>query len=289
MKSCRPYRCFMGRRPGRSVRSRRLAHVLRRLRSASGISTDALGEALGMSGSKISRIETCDIGIYLDDLEKLLDFHKVSRKQRVYLLDLARHAGQRGLLRVSNANLPEDWQTWTDFEDEASALLNYEPLMIPGLLQTPEYARAIINATGNGLSDDQVDALVASRMARQGLLSKSQPLRFHAVIEQSVLERSFGEPGARVRQIRHLADAADRSHITIQIVPTEANLHVGLNGPFVILEYDDDPSLVLLENKIASLFLDESDQIEVYEAAWSELRSLAFDVTETVEFLRSIA
>lgn len=72
-----------------------------------------------MSGSKISRMETCDLGIYLDDLEKLLDYLKVSRKQRVYLLDLARHAEQRGLLRVSNANLPEDWQTWTDFEDEA--------------------------------------------------------------------------------------------------------------------------------------------------------------------------
>lgn len=279
----------MPRRPGRSVRSRRLAYVLRKLRANAKLSTDALGEALGMSGSKISRIETSDLGIYLDDLEKVLDFHRVDRAQRVFLLDLARHADQRGLLRMNNTNLPEDWQTWADFEDEASGLLHYQPLMIPGLLQTPEYARAIIKATGHGLSDDQVDALVSSRMARQGLLSRTRPLRLHAIIEQSVLERPFGDPGTRTRQLRHLADAAERPNITIQVIPTEAALHSGLNGPFVILGYDDDPSLVLLENKITSLFLDEDEQIDVFEETWAELAALAFDITETAEFLRTNA
>lgn len=170
-----------------------------------------------------------------------------------------------------------------------SALLNYQPLVIPGLLQTPEYARALIRATGHELSDGQIDALVASRMARQGLLTRFEPLKLHAIIEQSVLERPFGEPGVLVRQIRHLADAAERPNITLQVVPTEAGLHAGLNGPFVILEYGDEPSLVLLENKVSSLFLDEDEQVEVFEVAWTELRDCAFDVTETVEFLRSIA
>jgi len=263
--------------------------VLRKLRAATGLSTDATGEAVGMSGSKISRIETVELGIYLDDLEKLLDFYKVTRKQRVYLLDLARHAEQRGLLRMTNANLPEDWQTWADFEDEANGLLNYQPLMVPGLLQTPEYARSIIKATGHGLSDGEVDSLVASRMARQGLLNRTQPLRLHAIIEQSVLERPFGDPGARARQHRHLLDAGERANITVQVVPTEAELHSGLNGPFVILEYDDDPSLVLLENKVASLFLDEEEQIQVFEATWTELRKLAYSISDTAEFLRSQA
>lgn len=279
----------MARRAGTSVRSRRLAYILKKLRSAAGISTDAVGEAVGMSGSKISRIETSGMGIYLDDLEKLLYYYKVARKQRVELLDLARHAEQRGLLRVNNQNLPEDWQTWADFEDEASSLLFYEPLVIPGLLQTPEYARSIIKATGHGLTNPQVDALVASRMARQGLLSRNPPLKLSVIIEQGVLERPFHDQGAQRRQIRHLIDAGERPNITVRVVPTDAELHGGLSGPFVILRYDEDPSLVLLENKVASLFIDEDDQIEVFEATWAALRRLAYTPEETLDYLKGLA
>jgi hypothetical protein len=250
---------------------------------------DAVGEAVRMSGSKISRIESSEIGVYLDDLEKLLDCYKVARKQRVELLDLARHAEQRGLLRMNNHNLPEDWQTWADFEDEASALLNYEPLVIPGLLQTPEYARSIIAATGHDLTDAKVDALVASRMARQGLLSRNTPLKLSVIIEQSVLERPFHDQGAHRRQIRHLIDAGERTNVTVRVMPTDAELHGGLNGPFVILEYDDEPSLVLLENKVASLFIDEDEQIEVFEATWAALRRSAYTVEETLDYLKGLA
>jgi transcriptional regulator with XRE-family HTH domain len=250
---------------------------------------DAVGEAVGMSGSKISRIESSEIGVYLDDLEKLLDCYEVAREQRVELLDLARHAEQRGLLRINNHNLPEDWQAWADFEEEASALLNYEPLMIPGLLQTPDYARSIIKATGHALTDAQVDALVASRLARQGLLSRNTPLKLSVIIEQSVLERPFRDQGAQRRQIRHLIDAGERPNTTVRVVPTDAELHGGLNGPFVILEYDDDPSLVLLENKVASLFIDEDEQIGVFEATWAALRRSAYTVEETLDYLKGLA
>ncbi|MEU4763469.1 helix-turn-helix transcriptional regulator [Actinosynnema sp. NPDC023794] len=279
----------MARRAGTSVRSRRLAYILKKLRSAAGISTDAVGEAVGMSGSKISRIETSGMGIYLDDLEKLLDYYKVARKQRVELLDLARHAEQRGLLRMNNQKLHEDWQTWADFEDEASSLLFYEPLVIPGLLQTPEYARSIIKATGHGLTNPQVDALVASRMARQGLLSRNPPLKLSVIIEQGVLERPFHDQGAQRRQIRHLIDAGERPNITVRVVPADAELHGGLSGPFVILRYDEDPSLVLLENKVASLFIDEDDRIEVFEATWAALRRLAYTPEETLDYLKGLA
>ena len=278
----------MARRAGPSVRSRRLAHTLRRLRAATGLSTDATGEALGMSGSKISRIETSELGVYLDDLEKLLDFYEVGRKQRVELLDLARHAEQRGLLRMTTPKLHEDWQTWVDFEDEASSLLNYQPLVVPGLLQTSEYARRVVEATGSDLPESRVDALVASRMARQGLLSRTTPLVLHAIIEQAAVERPFGESGEHTRQVRHLLDAAERPNITVQVLPTGAGFHGGLTGPFVILEYDEEPSLVLLENKVASLFLDEDEHIEVYEKTWAQLRESAYSEEDTAAYLRGI-
>jgi transcriptional regulator with XRE-family HTH domain len=278
----------MARRAGPSARSRRLARTLRRLRSESGASAAEVGKALGMSGSKLNRIETSDIGIYQDDLEKLLDYYRVPKKRRVELLDIARHAEERGWLRMRNANLPADWQAWSDFEDEASSLLNYEPMTIPGLLQTAEYARCIIEATGAGLSERDIDDLVSSRMARQGLLNKAVPVQFHAIIESGVLTRPFGSAGARERQLRHLIDQAGRSDITVQVIQTEAGMHPGLNGPFAILEYDAEPSLVWLESKLVSMFLEEDDQIESYGQIWDELAKLALGPQESVELIQAL-
>ena len=278
----------MARRAGASVRSRRLAFVLRKLRAASGQSCAEVGAGTGMSSSKISRVETGDSGIYLDDVEKLLDYFEVGPKRRVELLDLARHAEQRGLLNVHGQNLPQDWQTWVDFEAEASALFMYAPLTLPGLLQTTEYAHAIITATGDNLSEDQVHQLVASRMARQSLLTRSRPLTLHTIVEESVLTRPLGDDPTLARQLNHLADSAARPNVTVRVLPTDAGLHSGLNGPFVIMDYDAEASLVLLENKVASLFLDEQEHIDAYSRSWDELLRLAHDEDSSVELIRDV-
>lgn len=279
----------MARRAGPSVRSRRLSSELRKLRDRAGLSADGLSRLIGMSGSKITRMEDTTSPVFEDDLHKLLDFYQVSRTKRMELLDLYRHALERNWLRVKNPNLPKDWQTWTDFEDEASGLLNYEPSGVPGLLQTPEYARAIISATGRDLTDVEVDGLVASRMGRQGLLTRSKPIRLHAIIEEGVLDRPFGAQPDRARQVRHLLDQGGKPNVTVQIMPTAAGFHSGQNGSFVIMDYDHEASLVLLENKVSSLFLDEQEHIEAYEAVWGELRGLAYDEAESAEFLRAMA
>jgi hypothetical protein len=279
----------MARRAGASVRSRRLAYVLRKLRVASGLSCVEFGEVVGMSSSKISRVETCDSGIYIDDVEKMLDFYEIGGTRRMEILDLARHAEQRGWLRMQGPDLPRDWQTWVDFEAEASALSMYQPLMIPGLAQTAEYARAIIQATGSDLSDDQIDVLVTSRLSRQALLSRSRPLNLHLIIEEDVLTRPVGDQGVHSRQLNYLADMAARPNISVRVMPTDAGLHSGLNGPFVIMDYDEEASLVLLENKVASLFLDEEEYIDTYSRSWVELLGLAYDDDTSVEVIRAVA
>lgn len=280
---------LMARRAGPSVRSRRLSNTLRKLRAKTGLSAVEVAEQVDMSSSKISRIETVDTGFYIDDLERLLDFYRVSDAYRVELLDLARHAEQRGMLKLHGTRLPEDWQTWVDFEAEASELFNYEPMMIPGLLQTAEYAGAIIRATGPHLSDAEVDTLIGSRMARQGLLSRSTPVRFHALIEESVLTRPIGDHAAMARQLRHLADTTSNPNVTVRVVPTDAGLHPGLNGSFVILGYDAEPSLVLLENRVSSLFLDEEEHIDSYTDVWSTLHERALTEEDSAAFLNTTA
>lgn len=279
----------MPRRPGPSVKSRRLAVVLRRLRAASGLSAAEVSRQTDLSPSKVSRMESAEIGFYIDDLEKLLDLYRVSPQRRVELIDVARHAEQRGWLRMNNPNLPHDWQTWVDFEDEASGLQQYAPLTIPGLLQTPEYARTVIEATGNGLAAEEVDALVTSRMARQGLLSRAEPLRLHVVINESALAQVFGGEGTRARQLRRLLDSAAQQHVTIQVLPAEAGLHPGLAGSFTILQYDHEPSLVLLENNVSSLFLDEEEHIEVYSSSWQRLVELAHEADESLDVIDGLA
>jgi hypothetical protein len=253
-----------------------------------GLSTNEAAKAVGMSGSKISRVETAEIGIYQDDLEKLLDLYRVPKKRRVELLDIARNAEQRGWLRMRSPNLPTDWQTWSDFEDEATTLLHYDPLALPGLLQTPEYARAVIEATGYGLTDRQIDALVASRMSRQGLLTRTDPVRLYTVVEEDVLTRPFGNDGALTRQIRHLIDAVERPDVTIQLLPTDVGLHQGLGGRFIILEYDDEPSLVWLESHLASIFLEEDEQVDAYKLAWENLARLARTPDESLKVMRNL-
>ncbi|MFD9891377.1 helix-turn-helix domain-containing protein [Amycolatopsis sp. NPDC059027] len=266
-----------------------MAILLRRLRAATGLSAAEVSRQTELSASKVNRMENAEIGFYMDDLEKLLDFYRVSAKRRVEIMDIARHAEQRGWLRMNTPNLPQDWQTWVDFEAEASGVFQFAPLMIPGLLQTPEYAKAIIEATGHGLSADEVDVLVTSRMARQSLLSKSKPLEMRVVLSESLLSQPFGAPGAQARQLRRLVDSAGQENITVQVLPIEAGLHPGVVGAFTVLEYDAEASLVLLENKVSSLFLDEPEQIEVYTQSWEMLVGLAHGPDRSVKLIETAA
>lgn len=233
-------------------------------------------------------MENAEIGCYLDDLVTLFDFYQVPDPRRGELIEWAHRAEERGRMQPVSPMLPSEWRTWLDYEDEASAIRSYQPLMIPGLLQTAEYASAVIRATAAGLSDHQIDEMVASRMARQGLLTRTRPVRFETVIEEDVLYRPFGAAGALYRQLRHLVDAASRPTVTVRLIRREAELHPGLTGSFVILDYDDEPSLVLLENKVASQFLDEEPLVGAYVQSWAVLSELASSEEESAELINDL-
>lgn len=187
----------LARQVGPSFLSRQLAMELRKLRMATGLTQAQVAQAIGMSKSKIGKQEKAKIGIYPKDLHKLLDLYRVTDQRRVELLDTARHTKERGALYVyGTRKLPEGWQTLIDFETEASAIFIYQPLVIPGLLQTSEYARAIIQATGVDLSEAEIHGLVSNRMSRQELLSRANPVKLHAILEQNVLTRPLDHASA---------------------------------------------------------------------------------------------
>jgi transcriptional regulator with XRE-family HTH domain len=266
-----------------------VAGELRRLRARSGHSCATVGTALGISASKISRIETGRIGLQADEVAALLGFYQVAKPAREDLLELLRRAAEPGWWQVQGSRLPELWQELIDFERSATAIVNYEPLLIPGLLQTADYAGALIAAANPALSEDEVETRVAARTTRQALLGRLRPPRLLALVEEGVLRRVVGDPGLMRRQVRHLEDAATRSNVTVQVVPTVAGAHPGLGGPFVILEFDGDPTLVYLENRRGSAILEEEDDIAEATMALRHLQRIALSSDDSLALLAEVA
>lgn len=281
----------MAQRAGQpSVRSRAIASALRTRRMSAGLNIVDVAKATGMDASKITRVEKMNGGIYRDQFEKLLDLYKVTQSERVELLNDFRHEEQRAWLRLrSDRTLPENWQSWTEIEADATSASNYEASTIPGLLQTAEYARSVIQGAAPSLSNSEVDKLVASRMARQIRLSQANPLKLHAIIDESVLMRPFGDVDAHARQLRHLAESASRPNVVIQVLPIKTGPHPALYGSFVILEYADKTKLVHIELASLSLFLDEDNQIATYTQTWTELTRRSHDPHESIKLILATA
>jgi transcriptional regulator with XRE-family HTH domain len=278
---------YMPGNPHTSVRSRTVAAELRSLRERRGLSCAEVAKRLGVSASKISRIETGNSGMQVEDVAALLEVYQVPAGKRHKLLDLLNRGNQRGWWE-RQAGLPHLWRTLIDFENKAVRIQNYESLVVPGLLQTSEYTAAMIRGTAPALSNAALDNLVASRMARQALLTRAAPPRFLAVIHEVALRMPIGEPGVMRRQLRHLQTVAELPNVEVRVVAVSAGAHAGLRGPFMILEFSEEPSLAFIENHDTGMFLEEDEDLAGYQLAMRNILSLAFTAEETIEMIASV-
>ncbi|MFC7327917.1 helix-turn-helix domain-containing protein [Marinactinospora rubrisoli] len=249
---------------GSTVRARRLRSELKRLRNAAGLSTDQAGERAGMSGPTISRIETGKRGVSVDETERLLDVYNVPLTRQRDLLALAENADELGWWQAYAGHITDATQTEIALEEEATRITNFEPTLIPGLLQTAEYAREIIRTSNFGDKPRDTEAKVAARMARQSILTRPNPPELHIILDEAVLRR-FRDPEMMRRQLRQVIDAASRPNITIQVIPFSAGVHPSSDGSFVLHEFGDDPAIVLLEGKVSDLFLEKLGEVAVYQ------------------------
>ncbi|MBB5955059.1 transcriptional regulator with XRE-family HTH domain [Saccharothrix tamanrassetensis] len=272
-------------RKGASVRQRRVSTELRALRLARGLSCAEVADAIGCSESKISRMETANRGLYADEVAAILGFLQAPPKLRQELVALVR-AGEDRNWHAIHGKLPNNWKNLIDFEGQAEALYNYEPLVIPGLAQTADYARAVIKGTDGRLSDGEVDGLVAARMSRQVILGR---VDIHLLIDETVLRRAFGDPPMLRAQLQHLVALASRSTVAIQIVPFDTVAHPGVEGSFLQLEFADQPSLLYVESRNTSTFLEEEIYLEGARDAWRALRTLAMSQEESVGLIARLA
>jgi transcriptional regulator with XRE-family HTH domain len=267
-----------------------VAAELRRLRKRAGLTTGEAGARLGISQSKMSRVETGSSGLQIDDVSAMLGLYHVPAKRREEILNLVREAAEPGWVRIHGRSLPEQWQALIEWEDKATALRNYQPLALPGLVQTADFARAIIRDTADReLSQSEMDTKVAARLARHAILSRTLPPAVHMLIYEPALRVPVGGPSVMAAQLRHLAELARRPRMTIQVVPLAAGPHAGLEGPFMLMDFADDPTLVYLENKVTSIFLEEDSHIASYKLAWERIQAKALSPEQSVALIARLA
>jgi transcriptional regulator with XRE-family HTH domain len=275
-----------------SLRRRRLAAELRRLRDQSGLSVTDAAKKLGWQVSRISRIETRQSGIPAPDLRQLLNVYGVEDEQfRAYLAELARRMNERGWWQKYAGLIRSEYADLIGLEAEARTIRTYEQELVPGLLQTPDYARAVIRSSQPTDTMEQIDRRVEIRMERQEVLIRADPPppRFNAVLSEGALRRPVGGYDVMRRQLEHLMRPRDRANVTVQVLPFDAGVHPSMVGPFTAMTFPDpdDLGVVNVENATGSLFLEEPGELRVYEELWSTLQASALSADDSQALLRS--
>ena len=247
------------RQAGPTVVRMLLGARLRRLRQAAGITRDNAGDAIRSSGSKISRLELGRTGFKQRDVSDLLTLYGVADEaERTVLLSLARQANSAGWWHSYSDVLPAWFEPYLGLEQAASVIRSYDVQFIPGLLQTPDYARAVARLAGR-VSEADAGQLVALRMRRQQVLHRDDPPHLWAVIDETALRRPIGGRAVMLAQVDHLIRMSRRGHITIQVMPFSAGGHAAVGAQMIMLRFPEGllPDLVYQEQLDSAVYLNK--------------------------------
>jgi transcriptional regulator with XRE-family HTH domain len=280
---------------GPSVRRRRLAAELRRLRERAGFIGEDVAVRLGWSASKLSRIETSKIGVKLEDLQLLLDLYRVSEGHRSEVLALARESTRSSVPKSVRATLPGDYADFLQAEAEAESVWNWEPQNVPGLLQTEDYSRAIMLMWVSmfTLPPGEIDRRVETRRLRQQVLSREPPLRLSFVVDESVLYRKIGDASVMRRQLEYLIDVSRLPHVDLRILPLNGE-HPIASGAFnymVFPQFRDVlvHDMVTFEHLVGTHRAEAEEDTHKYYVAFEALRHSALAPGATRKKIAAVA
>jgi transcriptional regulator with XRE-family HTH domain len=284
--------------PGRypTVRRRRLVAELKRLRSAAGLTGEQVAERLAplgrWSASKVSRIETGRVAVHHGDVGALLDLYGVDGgPRREELVGIARESGRRGWWQSYRDVLPGHITPILDFEVCTSAMRLLHNQVVPGLLQTAGYARALIRNCNPEATPDQIERLVELRMDRQRLLARDDPPQLWVVLDEAALRRPVGGPATMRGQLARLAEQSCGPSIVVQVIPFQIGEHTGLDLPFTILSFpgDDEPDVVYLEQLTTACYIEDEYDVERYVGHFEHLRATALGPAESRTLINRVA
>lgn len=278
----------MSRAHSPTVRRRRLASELRRLRERAGLTIEEVGEKLECSASKISRMETGHVGVNPRDARDMLELYGIEGEERDSLVQLARQAKQKGW-----------WHQYNDvftgalvgLEQEASSLRAFQALLVPALLQTRDYAYAVLHGIRPDADHAEINRHVDGRLARQRLLVDPDAPRYWAVMDEAVLHRQVGGTQVWRDQLRHLLEVAELPNVNLQVLPFAGGEHCGLEGPFLVLRFADaaDSDVVYVENTMSAVYLEKQSDVERYGLMFEHLIASALPQESSLDLIARMA
>lgn len=278
----------MSERRSPTIRRRRLGAELRQHREAAGVTIETVADQLECSASKISRIETGHTMASVRDVRDMLEIYGVSGAERDELIQITREARQKGWWHPFSTVLTG---AYVGLEAAAGSIRAYEQQVVPGLLQTEEYARAMIRGARPDIRSEEVEKRVRVRKNRQSLLSQDDPIDLWVVLDETVVSRPVGGDSVMRAQLERLVEAADLPNVTLQILPFEAGAHAGMDGTFTILDFPEpgDPAVVYAENATGGLFLEKSEELQKYVFIFDHIRAAAIRPEESVALIAKLA
>ena len=275
---------------GATVRRIMLGSQLRRLRESASISREDAGWHIRASESKISRLELGRVGFKMRDVEDLLTLYGVTDdQQREPFLSMAKAANAVTWWHGYHDAMPSWFAGYVGLEESASLIRTYEVQYIPGLLQTPDYTRAVM--TGRSVFDADMDRRVQIRQERQKVLIREQdPPRLWAVVDEAALRRPVGSREIMRQQLAYLLEMMERPNVTVQVLPFQSGAHAAEAGAFTILRFaePDLPDVVYLEHLAGALYLDKRDDVDVYLQVIERIAVDALTPTLTVDALAKL-
>ncbi|MEU6711233.1 helix-turn-helix transcriptional regulator [Nonomuraea sp. NPDC046802] len=267
-----------------TVRLRRLARELRKLREDSGLMPEAAAAQLGWSRSKVSRIETGRTMASRSDVAAVCDLYGVDSSHRAGLIQLAGEVRQRGW-----------WTAYADvftgsyigLEDEAASIRQWEVQLIPGLLQTEDYARTVIS---QHRPDEEVQRRVMARVARRTLLSRPNAPQLSAVMDEAAIRRPIGGNQIMHEQLEQLLIAARRPNVSIKVLPFGAGEHAGLEGAFTILAFAEeiDPDVAYMEGTAGDIYVESSDQVDRCKLIFERISDAALSPEDSLGLISKV-
>ena len=273
-----------------TVRRRRLALELRRLREAARLTCEEVAEHLECSASKISRVETGRVSVSPRDVRDMLELYGVPEQQRDSLVQLSRDSRQKGWWHAYSDTIQPQFATYVGLESAASEIRVYEVNIIPGLLQTEDYARTMMRSgTMNGSHED-VERKVALRMARQPALTRDDPPMLWTVVDEAALRRRVGGTELMRAQLEHVLELSGLKNVAMQVIPFGAGAHPAMGRPFVILVFPErvDPDVVYLEDLTSTLYLEDVDEVDRYNVFFNHLRATALSFEDSAALVTSV-
>ncbi|WP_284466998.1 helix-turn-helix domain-containing protein [Actinomadura madurae] len=281
----------MASRTSPTVRRRRLASEMRRLRKESGKTREEAAKFADIAPATISRIEAAVHAPKVADIMALCRFYGLDDERTEVLVTLARQSRQRGWWHQYSGTIPEWFEVYVGLEEEADEILTYENELIPGLLQTESYVRALLRADLRTPTEDEIERRTALRLKRQERLAKADAPKIWAVLNEGAVHRQVGGPQVMREQLQQIIEVSRRDHMNVVVLPYQAGAHPAMDGPCNVLRFPDprDPDVVYVQYRQGSLYLEHPSDVGEYVDLFDHLRSRALGPDESRTLIKQVA